>query len=84
MVIAFHEPIFIIISLTGNSGVSPPFNIESPISSMYWEGINRILYLGHVSGAVSAYKVNATQHQHEIMQGIEDQQAHKRLMDVQY
>lgn len=47
MAVMMREPIFMIISLTGNSGVSAPFNLESPVSSCCWEGKLQILYFGH-------------------------------------
>ena len=67
------QPLFIILSLQGSQGMSDPFKLDAPATTLFWCRETQILYLGHESGAVSAYKITAQQKKHKIMQALEQE-----------
>lgn len=45
--------------------------LESQATSLYWYKEKSVLYIGHSSGAVSAYKISMITKKHKIMQEYE-------------
>lgn len=58
LVICTKEPLFIVMALTGNMGLSDPFRIAATASALFWDSTLSYLYIGHVTGAVSVFKIN--------------------------
>ncbi|CAL6006992.1 Conserved_hypothetical protein [Hexamita inflata] len=71
LIVCMKAPLFVVISLQGTQGISDPFKMDSMATSLYWNKNTSTLYVGHISGAISAYKIAMVAKKHKIMQQLE-------------
>ena len=57
--------------------------LESQATSLYWYKEKSVLYIGHASGAVSAYKISMITKKHKIMQEYEASRVDKPLTSME-
>ncbi|KAH0574464.1 hypothetical protein SS50377_24422 [Spironucleus salmonicida] len=72
LMVCMRQPLFVFISLSGTQGASEPQKLASPASSLYWCAQKEMLFIGHNSGAVSAYKIKLQKKKHSIMAFLEE------------
>lgn len=67
LLVCMKQPMFVVLSLQGSQGMSDPFTLDSTAGCIYWNKDTSILYIGHESGAVSAYKIQTSLKKHKLM-----------------